>query len=51
MAQKTNPCRSVDPENDGMVLGVIVTALLLIVLVCGFLFGLSDHSRNIRPIK
>jgi hypothetical protein len=54
MAQTPNPYRrSIDPENDGIVLWVIVSALLLIMLVCGFLFGLSDHSKKYtaQPMK
>jgi hypothetical protein len=39
MADVKNPYRRrFDPEDDGLFLWVIATALLLLLLVCGFLY-------------
>jgi hypothetical protein len=47
MSQAENPHRrSLDPENDRVILWVICTALLFIVLVSGLLYALSDHSTK-----
>ena len=49
MTDMKNPYRrSIDPENDSMVLWVIVTALLLIVLTSGFLYTTTrDASHSV----
>jgi succinate dehydrogenase hydrophobic anchor subunit len=45
MADVKNPYRRrIDPEHDGLFVGVIATALLLLLLVCGLLYATTRSA-------
>ena len=47
MADVKNPYRRrFDPEGDGLFVGVIATALLLLLLVCGLLYTTTRSASD-----